>query len=300
MTKKKQTLAKKFLLSAKLQHDIMKGVVKKLKLQKKIKFTFHDPMTDHLDLENLAALFKGVDFVIVKVGSECSTDLLHYAKLHNIPTLHDIDTVLMCKNKVALDHALRMVLDAHPKELKNFHFPKSWTQSLLDVDKFKKWAEPLLPIVIKSHYQHDKYMRFNFLVREIEEVDIFCEKYKQFLTYDVYIQEFIECDGIDRKIYVIGDYVVGIRRENPIYIFMRDKPESIDVDTIEREQYDVSEDVKTLAKFLGKDLNLKIFGFDLIKPVDKDSYYLIDLNDFPGFRGLDGVEDIFIKYIESL
>ena len=49
-----------------------------------------------------------------------------------------------------------------------------------------------------------------------------------------------------------------------------------------------------------KGLILKIFGFDLIKPVDKDQYYLIDLNDFPGFRGIEGVEDVFIKYLKSL
>jgi len=206
----------------------------------------------------------------------------------------------MCKNKVALDHALRKVLKDHPKELKNVLFPKSWTHNVLNVNFFKEWAKPRLPIVIKSHYQHDKYMRFNFLVRNIEEVDIFCEKYKQFLYYDVYIQEFIECDGIDRKIYVIDDKVFGIKRENPIYIYMRDQPEFIDVDAIKREKYHVSEEIKVLSHILAKDLNLKIFGFDLIKPVDKEHYYLIDLNDFPGFRGLENIIDTFVNYIKTL
>ena len=177
--------------------------------------------------------------------------------------------------------------------------PNSWTQSLSDVNKFKEWALPKLPIVIKSHYQHDKYNRFNFLVQKIEEVDKFCERYQQFLYYDVYIQEFIECDGIERKIYVIGDKVFGIKRENPIYKFLREQPEDIDVSLLEREKFDITEDIIKLSKILSTELNLKIFGFDLVRPIDQDLYYLIDLNDFPSFKGIPNVELELKAFIEN-
>ncbi len=292
-------MSKKILFSVKLDHEVFKNVAEKLKKISGLEVILHDPTRDFLDLENLNKLFEGIDHLIVKVRSECSIDLLHYAKIHNIPSLHNVDTVLMCKNKVALDHTLRKTFAEHYKELKNFRLPKSWTQSLKKVDRFKEWASRKLPIVIKSHFQHDKYMRFNFLVKKIEDIDKFCEKYSEFLYYDVYIQEFIECDAIDRKIYVIGDKIFGIKRENPIYIYLRDQPDNIDVTKIEREDYEISEDIKNLAKILGKELKLKIFGFDLIKPIDKDIYYLIDLNDFPGFRGIKGVEDVFIDFFKK-
>ena len=288
---------KKILISAKKQHDIIKGVIDKLKKVKEYEFVFHDPTEDYLDLQNMAELFKGVDFLIVKIRNDCSIDLLHYAKLHKIATLHDIDTVMTCKNKVALDHVLRKAFNDNPDLSEKFILPKSWTQSLRDVKKFKKWAKPRLPIVIKSHYQHDKYMRFNFLVKKIEEVDEFCKRYEQFLYYDVYIQEFIECDGIDRKIYVVGDKIFGIKRENPIYIYLRDNPDDIDVDVIERENYEISDEIRRLARALSKGLNLKIFGFDLIKPIDQDKYYMVDLNDFPGFRGIDNIETVLVKFL---
>ena len=176
----------KILISAKKNHDIVKGVIDKLKQEKGYNFIFHDPTKDFLDLQNIAELFKGVDFLIVKVRNDCSIDLLHYAKLHGIPTLHDLDAVMNCKNKVALDHALRKTFYDNPDLTEKFLLPKSWTQSLRNVDRFKKWAKLRLPIVIKSHYQHDKFMRFNFLVKKIEEVDIFCKRYEQFLYYDVY------------------------------------------------------------------------------------------------------------------
>ena len=93
--------------------------------------------------------FGDADLMIVKVGSDCSIDLLHFAKLHNIPTLHDVDTVLMCKNKVALDQAIRKIFDKHSGNLENFLLPKSWTQSLQKINRFKEWAFPKLPIGCK-------------------------------------------------------------------------------------------------------------------------------------------------------
>jgi len=294
-------MRKKILLSAKTQHDVMKDVIKILKENEEFEFIFHDPIRYCLDLEDLPNFFKNIEFLIVKVGSECSIDLLHYAKLYNIPTLHDIDTVLICKNKVALDHVLRKVLNEHSNELKNFLLPKSWTCSLTNIKVFKEWASSRLPLVIKSHYQHDKYMRFNFLVREVEkDINYFCERYKNFLSYDVYIQKFIECDGIDRKIYVVGDKIFGIKRENPIYIFLRKNPNDIDVDTIEREEFEISKEIRNLANILGEKLKLKIFGFDLVKPLNQNEFYLIDLNDFPGLRGIKNIDKILADFLKEI
>jgi len=294
-------MAKKILFSAKLEHDVIKKVVPLLKSElKDFDLVLHDPTKDFLDLENIFELFGNVDFFIVKVGSECSLDLLHFAKCHNIPALHDIDTVLMCKNKVSLDCALREVFSKHSDDLNKFFLPKSWTHSLMDLEIFKDWASYHIPIVIKSHYQHDKYMRFTFLVNKIEDIDKFCKMYSNFLYYNVYIQEFIESDGVDRKIYVVGDEIFGIKRENPIYIYLINNVESINVDEIERETFEVPESMKNLAQIISRELDLKIFGFDLIKPINQEKYYLVDLNDFPGLRGIKNIEKILSDYIRNL
>jgi len=296
-------MAKKILFSAKLEHDVIKKVVPLLKYKLgDINLILHDPTKDFLDLEDLPRLFGDVDFFIVKVGNDCSLDLLHFAKLYNIPALHDIDQIILLKNKVSLDCALREVFSKHLDDLNEFLLPKSWTHSLspMDLEIFKEWASYHLPIVIKSHYQHDKYMRFTFLVNKIEDIDKFCKKYSNFLYYNVYIQEFIESDGVDRKIYVVGDEIFGIKRENPIYIYLRNNVDSINVDEIERETFEVPESIKILAQIISRELNLKIFGFDLIKPVNQEKYYLVDLNDFPGLRGIKNIENVLSDYIRNL
>lgn len=290
----------KVLFSAKLDHDIIEGIVERLKLTKEIDFIFHDPRNDFFALTDIPRLLRDINFLIVKIGSDFSIDLLHLANIYNIPVLHDLKTVLTCKNKIALDCTLRTIFDKHAKRLKMFSLPASWNHNVSNISRFKEWALDKLPIVLKSHYQHDKFNRFNFLINEINEVDLFCKIYAQFTYYDIYIQEFIECDGIDRKIYVIGDEVYGIQRENPIHIFLRDKPNEIDVDLISRDHFKVSKEIQILASILSEELNLKIFGFDLIKSTKNNKFFLIDLNDFPGFRGIDNIEDDLANYLLKL
>lgn len=288
---------KKLVFSVKANHCIIRGVVKKLQDDNKIDLVVHDPTQDFFELETIPQFLEDIDLLVVKVRNDCSIDLLHLAKIYKIPTLHNFDVVSTCKNKISLDYTLRKIFNDNSKKLSKFMLPKSWNHSLMDVSRFKKWASTRLPIVIKSHNQHDKYNRFNFLVQKIDEVDKFCEKYKNFLYYDVYIQKFIECDGFERKVYVIGDKVFGIIRENPIYIYLREKPEKIDVGLIKRERFKVTEDILQLSKILSHDLGLKIFGFDLIQPINQNKLFLVDLNDFPSFKGIPNIENEMKNYI---
>ncbi len=292
-------MVKKIVFSVIQNHNIIKKVITRLQQVKTLNLILHDPTQDFFCLSDMPQSFKNADLIVVKVRNECSIDMLHFAKIYNIPTLHDVNTVLICKNKIALDYSLRTALEKHEDALGKFLMPNSWNQSLTDVNKFKEWALPKLPIVIKSHYQHDKYNRFNFLVQEIDDVDKFCERYNKFLYYDVYIQQFIKCDGFEYKIYVIGDEVFGIKRENPIYIYLREKPDNIDVGLIEREEFEITEDIIKLSKILSMELKLKIFGFDLVKPIDQDKLYLIDLNDFPSFKGIPKIENVLSKFIKD-
>ncbi|MFO8019740.1 MAG: hypothetical protein R6U96_14030 [Promethearchaeia archaeon] len=268
-----------------------KGIVEEIfpLLQSRLKdveIVYHNPKDDVLALNKIGEKYGDFNLFVVKVASESSIDLLHFAELYNIPCLHDIKSVLICKNKVALDHHIRKIISNLTFE-NNFRIPLSWTRSLLEKQSFKTWVKQRFPVILKSHYQSNVNIRFNYLVRNMQEVDDFYKTYKEFIYYDVYIQEFIECDGMDRKIYVMGDEVFGVKRRNPIYIFMEENVESLNVEEIEREQFIPSPQIQKLARTFAEKLDIKIFGFDLITPQDKEEYYLIDLNDFPGFSGIE-------------
>jgi glutathione synthase/RimK-type ligase-like ATP-grasp enzyme len=290
-------MIEKVVFSARQNHEIIVKVIELLKNSNEFEFTFHDPTKQFFNLSRMPKIFKEAQYYIVKVRNECSIDLLHFANLHSIPSLHNVYTVLNCKNKIALDYSLRKIFKEYQNDLKSFSLPPSWNQNSKNEKRFKTWAQHKLPLVLKSHYQHDKYNRFNFLMRKIDELQVFYNRYKDLIYYDIYVQKFIECDGIDRKIYVIGDNVFGIKRENPIYIYMKNDPSDIDIDTLKRSETTITSDIRKLTRILSKELNLKIFGFDLIQPLNDDRFYLVDLNDFPGFKGIKNVEIVLANYI---
>ncbi len=290
-------MVKKVIFSARQDHKVIGNLINLLKKSEEIEFIFHDPTTQFFNLSRMPKVFREAQCYIVKVRNECSIDILHYANIKSISAIHDVYSVLKCKNKIALDYSLRDIFTRNENELKSFSLPPSWNQNSKNKKKFRSWAQPKLPLVLKSHYQHDKYNRFNFLMRNIDELQVFYNRYKDLIYYDIYIQKFIECDGIDRKIYVIGDNVFGVKRENPIYLYMKNNLTDIDIDSLKRSEIAITSDIRKLTKILSKELNLKIFGFDLIQPLNDNRFYLVDLNDFPGFKGIKNVEIVLANYI---
>ncbi len=287
---------KRVILSAETSHEVIKIFIEHLQ-NLDIDLQIYNPISSPQDLEDNQIFNSKCDLLLVKVHNDTSIDFLHYAKLHNIPTLNSIDAVLNVKNKVSLDYSLRAIFDKHNFE--NIRLPKSWTYYFYKIKPFKKWIQDKLPIVIKSHYQHEKMQRFNYLIRDISEIKMLVRKHMLFLNYDVYIQEFIDSDGIDNKIYVIGDKVFGIKRPSPIFIYKKYAAQYIDTKKLEREQYEPPPELIELAQILRKELKMEFFGFDLLKSNRDGNYYIVDVNDFPGYRGINEAAKTMADYIKN-
>ncbi|MBY8982226.1 MAG: hypothetical protein KGD57_04700 [Candidatus Lokiarchaeota archaeon] len=290
---------KKLLISAIPEGDLISEIIKLLENSENIELEVHNPLKNPILLKEIKKDINDYDLIIVKGGSASSIKLLYIAKINNIPTINQYDAVLLCKNKIILDSSLRQIFQKYKNELNNFYLPNSWAHPnpLKNPNIFKKWASSRLPLVFKSHDMLNEKRRYNFLAKEPYEIDGFLVMYKDSLYNDLYIQEFIKCDGIDRKIYVVGDKIFGIERDNPIYIYLREKSENIDIDNLERKPFQIDNEIRKLANIISKELNLGIYGFDLLKSVDDDKYYLIDLNDFPGLKGVQNKERIIVDYI---
>lgn len=297
-------MTKKIFVSLRKNHEIMDKVVERLKNLDAVKIHLHRPFRDIINLTETIETLKQMDYAIIKASNKISMDLLYFAKEYNIPTLHDFDTVVTCRSKITLDTRLREIFKKHKKELEGFilPIPESWVGLInkKNLDHFKDWAEPHLPLVIKSHDQHDKNIRFSYLVRTLDEIDDFYRRFKNVLDYAVYIQKKIECDDLDRKIYVVGDKVFGVQRESPIQIALRENVDKVDVDFIKKEKIEITDRIEQVARILSKELNIKLFGFDLIKATDQEGYYLIDVNDFPGYRGIENIDKIIVDYFQKL
>ncbi|MBD3253725.1 MAG: hypothetical protein GF383_01465 [Candidatus Lokiarchaeota archaeon] len=295
---------KNIFVSIRKNHDVMDLVINRLEQIPKIDLTIHRPIKNIINIESIIDKLRNSDYLILKASNKISIDILQFAQMYKIPSLHSLNAVVTCLSKIALDGRLRQIIEKYNNRLRDFilPIPESWTGVIKQnsLEEFKEWAKPNLPLVIKSHDQHDKNIRFSFRVRNLDEIDDFYNRFKTKLDYAVYIQKEINCDDIDRKVYVIGDKTFGIQRESPIVVSKRENLDYINPDSIKKEQFDVPEKAKMIAKILSKELDLKLFGFDLIKSADQEKYYLIDVNDFPGYRGIPNVHEIIVDFLKNL
>ena len=108
-------MVKNVVFSFREDHEIIKRVINKLKTVSDVNLYCHDPTKNFFNLSRMPKAIKEADLIIVKVRNDCSIDLLHYAKINKIPTFHSVDAVLTCKNKIALDYALRRVFKNNPQ-----------------------------------------------------------------------------------------------------------------------------------------------------------------------------------------
>jgi ribosomal protein S6--L-glutamate ligase len=99
------------------------------------------------------------------------------------------------------------------------------------------------------------------------------------------IQDYLEGTGEDLKIYVVDRQVFGVR-----------KPFSPDSFTRPGRPCAVPEDIRGIALRCGQALGLGLYGLDVIE--GKDGPVVVDVNYFPGYKGIPGIAPVIGGYVE--
>lgn len=102
----------------------------------------------------------------------------------------------------------------------------------------------------------------------------------------VLIQEFIPGSSEDIKVYVVGDEVFAVS-----------KPFSADSFTRPGRPYPVSPALRAIALRCGKAFGLGLYGLDVIE--GPQGPVVVDLNYFPGYKGVLDVAPLIADYIEG-
>ncbi len=98
------------------------------------------------------------------------------------------------------------------------------------------------------------------------------------LTEMALVQEYIPSVEQEQKIYVIGERVFGIHKEDST-----------------RTPFRVGADVREIALRCGEIFGMGIYGLDVI--IGADGPYVIDLNYFPSYKGIPDVAPVLAGYI---
>jgi ribosomal protein S6--L-glutamate ligase len=98
-------------------------------------------------------------------------------------------------------------------------------------------------------------------------------------------QEYVEGDGEDVKLYVVGDEVSCVR-----------KPFSPESFTVPGRPSAVTPELEEIALRAGRALGLGLYGLDVIE--GPDGPVVVDTNYFPGYKGVPGAAASIASYVE--
>jgi ribosomal protein S6--L-glutamate ligase len=101
----------------------------------------------------------------------------------------------------------------------------------------------------------------------------------------VLAQSFLPTDGFDLKLYCFGDTIIPVRKASPLT--GDTSAPSIPVD--------LTDEMRRVGLACGSLLGLEIYGVDTI--VTDDGIFVIEVNDFPNFSGIEGIGDRLLEYL---
>lgn len=101
----------------------------------------------------------------------------------------------------------------------------------------------------------------------------------------LYAELFKSGDGYDRKVYVVGDRVYASKKA-----FASGESFLQDAEAVE-----ITPEMRDIAVRCGEIIGLQVYGVDMIQ--SDDGLWVIDVNGFPGFKGIPGVEGVLADYI---
>jgi len=142
------------------------------------------------------------------------------------------------------------------------------------------------PQIIKSYYSHR-----GDLVAKVDNIDELEALFPAWSQEPVVLQEFAAGDGWDIKMWVIDQQIFAARRRTPLEpgASKEDFPISLK---------ELPADWAHIAKEIGRIFNMRLYGIDLL--MTEKGPIIIDVNGFPGFRGVTGADSALVALVERI
>jgi ribosomal protein S6--L-glutamate ligase len=215
--------------------------------------------TDRLDVQH--------DLYVLKSHTELSLSLAGSLDAQGARTLNPYPNCLAAQDKIVASRLLRAA---------GIPTPRSWTTGT------REHLHQLLsegPLIVKPHRGH-RGAGIHVLRGEKDLARL------PVLETPVVVQEYIEGSGEDLKVYVVGERVFAVRKQFSKDSFTRSGA-----------PVEPRDDVRHIAQRCGKTFGLGLFGLDVIESADGP--VVVDVNYFPGYKGVDGAAPLIADYIAA-
>lgn len=216
---------------------------------------------------NVADIKPDCDLYLLKSGTESALSFAGVLHAAGAKILNPYPTVVAMRDKII---STKLLLEAGVPLPETFFAAKA--DQLAD-------ALTAGPLVVKPFWaaSQGRGVRIIHTAEELETV-----------TSDeglFFAQRFHQPDGLDHKLYVIGEEVFGVRRVWP--------PKTLE-DKL-GEPFEVDGEMKEIALKCGKAFGVGLYGVDVITSDGKP--FVVDINTFPGFKGVASAAELLADYI---
>src|SRR4030095_2581710 len=207
------------------------------------------------------------DMYLLKSHTELSLALAGILHVQGANILNPYQSCSLIQSKIITS---RLLLEAAARA------PKSWVTGELSL------AKQLLeehPLIIKPHMGHRG--AGVHLCRTPEDID----KIPPPAT-PMIVQEAIPGPGEDLKIYCVGDQVQGVRKQFSESSF-----------SVAGRHGEITDEIRKISQRVGEVCGLGLYGLDIIES-DRGPY-VVDVNYFPGYKGLPNAAGMIADYIDD-
>jgi ribosomal protein S6--L-glutamate ligase len=222
------------------------------------------PEDGYIDIAQVEA---GCDLYLLKSATEAALSLAGILQTAGARILNPYQTVVAMRDKIIATKILQVAGVPLPET----YIATNWRQLLSLLNEG--------PLIIKPYWAASQ-GRGVQLVRNGEEMREVEPDHGL-----IFAQRYHAPDGLDHKIYVIGDQVFGVRRVWP--------PQSL-ADKI-GEPFDVPTEMREVALQCGRAFGVGLYGVDLITSGGRP--YVVDINTFPGFKGVPDAAALLAGYV---
>jgi len=219
------------------------------------------------------------DLYLLKSHAPQALEVAHYLEQHGALVVNSWASSIACQDRVLMS-----------QRMSEAHLPWPHTQYFPSLEILLGQARVLstltFPLIIKSHYSHR-----GDLVGKIDSIEELQALAPQWRKEPIVIQEFAAGDGWDIKLWVIDQRIFAARRRTPLISGASKEDIPLTAD-------ELPEDWMRITLTIGSVFDLRLYGVDLL--VTERGPVIVDVNSFPGFRGVPGADDALVDLVEHL
>ena len=257
-------------------HPVIGVALQKLSQTHTVRLLDVRPLTGEQAITQEQA-FQQADLYLLKSHAPQALAVAHYLEQQGATVVNSWASSVACQDRVLMAERMK---EAHLPWPETSFFPS--LEDLLS----QSLSTLTFPFIIKSHYSHR-----GDLVGKIDSVEELQALAPRWSKEPVVLQAFAKSDGWDIKLWVVDQQIFAARRRTPL-------TQGASKEDIPLSAEELPEEWVHITRTIGQVFDLRLYGIDLL--ISEHGPIIVDVNSFPGFRGVPGADDALVTLVEDL